>query len=240
MGRTRPRVGRTVGRGVGGGVGRAVGRGVGGGVGGTVGRGVDGGVAVGCGVGCGVDGTVAVGSIVGTGVAVACSGVGVGRCATITSLGNGSELGTFDGSTVGGGSDDDGSVDPDGALEPKDEPGAISLADGSGDVTAFDDGATLAEGGASAIPPRSSGATNPAVSATVARMRFKRPIATTRRARCAVVTVWPGLLRSDRGTAIADRPMVAPGRGFAVPAGGSRSAERDLAPGQVTRPTARR
>jgi hypothetical protein len=49
------------------------------------------------------------------------------------------------------------------------------------------------------------------VRATVARMRFSSPIATTRRARCAVVTVWFGLLLAREESAPRTRWMVAPG-----------------------------
>jgi len=49
------------------------------------------------------------------------------------------------------------------------------------------------------------GPTKPAVRATVARMRFSTPIATTRRARCAVVTVSRGLLDVVERVRSADR-----------------------------------
>jgi hypothetical protein len=55
------------------------------------------------------------------------------------------------------------------------------------------------------------GATRLAVRATVARMRFSTPIATTRRARCAVVTVSPRLLDLVERVRSADGAMVAEG-----------------------------
>jgi hypothetical protein len=45
-----------------------------------------------------------------------------------------------------------------------------------------------AGGDASAIPGRGGDTKSPADRATVARMRLRTPIATTRRARCAAVT----------------------------------------------------
>jgi hypothetical protein len=74
------------------------------------------------------------------------------------------------------------------------------------------------DGVAAGVPPaaatgpgRVGGATKPAVRATVARMRFSTPIATTRRARCAVVTVSPRLLHLVERVRSADPAMVAEG-----------------------------
>jgi len=63
---------------------------------------------------------------------------------------------------------------------------AEPLAPGPDDVSdGLDDGAPEA----TAMPSFGRGAKMPAVSATLARTRFRTPIATTRRARCAEVTV---------------------------------------------------
>ena len=109
-------------------------------------------------------------------------GVGVGPTATITGLADGDVLAGTNGTP-------DGPCDPtDGdcaAVAPGDsaDPLAAGPIDGCGVALA----AAMSRGG-------TFGATTPAVSATVARMRFRRPIATTRRARCAVVTAVMGSL----------------------------------------------
>jgi len=208
-------VARGVGRGVGLAVGFAVGFGVGAAVGFAVGFGV--GAAVGSGVGRRTGGCVGFG-----GVAVGPAGVGtgVGPAATI-----GPSDGDADGSDEG---TDEGTVDPAGSAD--EPPGSLDVGPvvGLGELVLADpDGAIVGLALAAATPPGgdegADGATMPAVRATVARMRFKSPIATTRRARCAVVTVWVGLLpagcrsplagRDDGSTATPyDRPRRAPAR----------------------------
>jgi hypothetical protein len=141
---------------------------------------------VGCGVGCGVAvGGVGVGlgvgfvtgGGVGFGRPVTGSGVALGPRATVGEVGDGvgSADGATDGSLAGvaagvsaGGVAVDGSVladGSDGVLDP-----GVATATGGGDWRA-----TPSTGG--------EGATAPAVSATVARMRLRTPMATTRRAR---------------------------------------------------------
>ncbi len=170
------------------------------------------GVGVACGVGRGVG--FDVGATVGLGVGrriggcVRFGGVAVGPAGVGTGVGPPATIGPSDGDADG--SDDgsaDGSVDGsvDGTLEPAgsdDEPaGSLDVGPGAelGEIEPPDvDGAMAGLALAAATPPGgvegADGATMPAVRATVARMRFKSPIATTRRARCAVVTVWVGLL----------------------------------------------
>lgn len=152
------------------GAGVGVGRGVGWGV--AVGRGV----AVGCGVA--VEVGVAVGLAIGVdvGFGVLPAGVGLGPSATVGGDGDapGVSLGTGDGSedgTSGGealGVSADGSLDGAGADERADDGAEVGTGDGEMRATS---------------PGRVLGATAPAVSATVARMRFNTPMATTSRAR---------------------------------------------------------
>ena len=111
-------------------------------------------------------------------------GVGVGTTATI---------GPSDGAVEADGSVD-GAVD--GAIEGSTD-GPIDEADGSGPPPAMPDGVGLADEDGVTVPDdgpglptmtatpssRRGGATIPAVNATVARMRFRSPMATTRRAR---------------------------------------------------------
>jgi hypothetical protein len=217
----------TLGGCVGAGVGRAVGRGVGRAVGWAVGRAVGCGVTVGRGVGAGVAAGVGVGPVPGPRIggfdAAGGCGVGVGTTATIGLLGAGVADGTGDGSTDAGATDAGGSIDPlgsgdAGGSEPVtllgcgspelDEEGVVAV--GAGGLTA----AELAGVGElpAAIPvPGWAGATNPAVSATVARTRFRRPKATTRRARWAEVTTTGGLLQAGQRGVLGDGPMVAEG-----------------------------
>jgi hypothetical protein len=144
-------------------------------------------------------------------------GVGVGMTATIGLLGVGVGDGTTDGSPEAGGSSDAlgssdaGGSDPDepvgwGSPELVDE-GVAAL--GAGGLT----GAELA-GATDKFPPAIpvpgwGGAMNPAVSATVARTRFRRPMATTRRARWAEVTTTGGLLQAGQQGVLGDGSMVA-------------------------------
>jgi hypothetical protein len=120
-------------------------------------------------------------------------GVGVARG---VGLGVGWDVGLDDGvgpTTTGVLAVGDGSIDAgvDGATTGLAEPAGVGVV-----ATAGDDGASaevVGEPGGglegdwlgAAATPRSGwlGATNPAVSATVARMRFRSPMATTRRAR---------------------------------------------------------
>jgi hypothetical protein len=116
-----------------------------------------------------------VGDVVGPVGSVA-AGVGVGTTATIGPLAAGVAEGSTDGATAEGSTD--GWLDSDGGWLASPGVGLAPL--GSGLVAAAGiDGA----GELTAIPRSGVGATTPAVSATVARMRFKSPIATTRRAR---------------------------------------------------------
>jgi hypothetical protein len=224
-------VGRAVGLGVGWTVGCAVGCAVGRGVGATVGRAVGwtvGGAvacgvgwAVGCAVGRGVGAGVAVGAGVGPppgpsiGGTDAAAGVGVGPTATSGLLGTGVADGTTDGvaSSDPLGSGDTAACDPDGPVgwgaPDSDDPGVVAfVADGLAEPVL----AGAADGFPPAIPvPGWAGATKPAVSATVARTRFRRPMATTRRARWAEVTTTGGLLQAGQRGVLGDGPMVAPG-----------------------------
>jgi hypothetical protein len=206
-------VGRAVGRAVGAGVGFAVGSGVGfavgAGVGFAVGSGVTGvavGLAVGRGVAVGLGATVGEGVCVTTGGAV---GVGVGPPATIGPLGGGATgcvdgdaLAAGKGSVDGGGLCDSGAADSEAPGVVGDWP-AVDVEDGL-DVAAPDDALGAIALGSGELPratPRSgcAGVIRPAVSATVARMRFRSPIATTRRARWAEVTTTEWLLRTGHG-----------------------------------------
>jgi len=194
----------TPGAAVGGGVGRGVGLGVGRGVGLGVGLAV----AVGPGVRVGLGVAVARAVPVGAGVAVARAsvGVGVGPTATITGLEDGLTLGAADPEADGSAEAAAGELG--GALAEPPELGASDArwaAEADGPVVAGDELAA-----AIALGP-GLGTTTPAVNATVARMRFSSPIATTRRARCAVVTVFGGLLRASAGSRPGTRPMVASG-----------------------------
>jgi hypothetical protein len=193
------------------------------GFGSRVGAGV--GRAVGAGVGCGV------GRIVGAGVGVGCGvaagggewppswpstggedriGTGVGPSAVMAPLGVATGDGSVDGS-VDGAFDDVGS----GVTGATDSAGGCVFPglrggelDGPSDA--------LPVGAGVGMPPATSldgpGVTRPAVSATVANTRLRRPMATTRRARWAEVTTteWAP---SDRvhGVHFADGSMVAPG-----------------------------
>jgi hypothetical protein len=143
-----------------------------------VGRGVGWAVgwAVGCAVGRGVGPS-------GGGAVPVEPGVGVGTTATIGASVGAAELGgSADGSTEGrtDGSVEGSTVEADGPA-----PADVPLGDGSVDwdgVSGSDEGAGLP--GITAIPPSGPvGVTKPAVSATVARIRFRSPMATTRRAR---------------------------------------------------------
>ena len=170
-------VGARVGANVGAGVGANVGRGVGGaGVGATVGRGV--GATVGRGVGwAGVGvGWAGVGVGATTGATVGSAGVGVGMTATI-----GPPVGIAveaDGSTDG--SNDEPPVDDVGAALPPPEINGVGSVAGVA-VTGADVG--LGRPTTPATSPGRLGDRNPAVSATVARMRLRSPMATTNRAR---------------------------------------------------------
>jgi hypothetical protein len=206
--------------GVGAGVGRAVGRGVGWAVGRGVGRGV--GWAVGCGVGravgCAVGRGVGAGVVAGDGVgpppgpkiggfdAPGGGGVGVGPTATIGLLGIGVVDGPTEGSTDGVISGDALGSGDTGAFDPDEPVGAGPPVPGEAGAEPLGvDGMTepvlpgVADGFPMAIPGLGwAGATKPAVSATVARTRFRRPMATTRRARWAEVTTTGALLQADR------------------------------------------
>jgi len=153
------------------------------------------GVLVGRGVRLGV------GRAVGWVAGVPC-GVGVGPWAI--SGGAADAPGVSAGDELGVGSAD--GLDAGGPLLPGDAVGDAAgdgEADGPSAVTGVGVAAPTPSGGA-------AGATKPAVMATVARMRFRTPIATTRRARCAVVTVYPeGSLFVERVRS-ADGRMVAP------------------------------
>jgi hypothetical protein len=134
------------------------------------------------GVGSGVGRAVAIET---GGVAVGCvtapPGVGVGASATIgPSVGDGDGDGSTDGPTDGTGSD---GLASDGIGEGAGVFVGSLVADGPGvPVGVPGDGAGVA-GTPATCEAGGVGATNPAVSATVARMRFRRPMATTRRAR---------------------------------------------------------
>jgi len=171
-------------------VGAGVGCGVGRGVGGAVGRGVGGGVdtGVGCGVGTGVDAGVCVGAGVevgravfvapGVGVTAAWVGLGVGPTATTTGLAEALALGSID--PVADGSLEAGPVGAEGTLAEPPEPGDSETLWGAEPDAPAADGEALA----AATPPGPGlGTTTPAVNATVARMRFRSPMATTSRAR---------------------------------------------------------
>jgi hypothetical protein len=155
-----------------------------------VGRGV--GFAVGFVVGFAVGWAVglAVGLAVGRGVATTGGrpafvepGVGVGATATIGPSEGGVEAaGSVDGPGVGAidGSTDGPTDGGDGSVPPPVEADGVGAADEDG-TTAPTDGPGLP---IAAIPSsRWVGPTSPAVSATVARIRFRSPMATTRRAR---------------------------------------------------------
>ena len=111
-------------------------------------------------------------------------GVGVGIPATIGP----SEATGVDADGMGVGSSDDGTADAD-AGGSELEPAGLEVV-GAGDVATPGDEvvgeawAFVGPGLATAMPPPCRvGETNPAVSATVARMRLRSPMATTRRAR---------------------------------------------------------
>lgn len=183
-------------------------------------------MAVGRAVGTGV-GSVAVGLPPGPrtgGVGVTAGGaVGVGPTATMGLLGTGVTDGSTDGGIEGPTAIDPlgcgalGTGDPD-ALVGCDGP---DVRDPEG-VAVSPDGETeaLPAGAADGLPamipdPSGAGATNPAVSATVASTRLRRPMATTRRARWAEVTTTDGLLQAGQLGVLGDGPMVAPGLGIA-------------------------
>jgi len=204
---------------------------------------VDRGVAVAVGEGVGVDAGVWLGVLVGRGVGVEGA---VGRTVGWTvgsDVGVWVELETGAGvgpSAICGGVDegeaaslgDEVGVGSDGALGE-----AVPLDAGVGEagldgwVEGVAGGVALA---AATGPGGVGGATKLAVRATVTRMRFSTPIATTRRARCAVVTVSRGLLDVVERVRSADRAMVAEGsvwrprRWVASPE--PRSRERRLRP----------
>jgi hypothetical protein len=145
-------------------------------VGVVVGRAV--GFDVGVGPGAPLGPGAPVGDVEVVGVGWAPVALGVGPCA-IWSVDAGEGL--DDGAPLG-------DIGPDGSSEPEAPPegAAEPLDPGS------DDGAGTLAGGApeaTAMPSFGPGAKIPAVSATLARTRFRTPIATTRRARCAEVTV---------------------------------------------------
>ena len=137
------------------------------------------GLAVGVGLGVGLD----VGF--GVGLAVGFAAVGVGRGSSVTGWGVGPSA------TVGA----DGVGDASGGVEGSGEPGVVDgvgLASGGVDAAPEDvegvgDAAGVTIGAGVCVERATSdegpGATAPAVSATVARMRFKSPMATTSRAR---------------------------------------------------------
>jgi len=150
--------------------------------------GVGAGVAVGRGVGFGL----AVGFVVGVGLGVGvgpppCArggllapvgGVGVGPSATMGPLG----VALAEGSTDGEGADEPGGVDSGGV-----EPVGPGVADAGAVDSVGLDGTTFEAPGVvvarATSGPVGLGVISPAVNATVARMRFRRPRATTRRAR---------------------------------------------------------
>jgi hypothetical protein len=185
------------------------------------------GVAIGRGVGAGVAAGVGVGRVPGPRIggfdAAGGRGVGVGTTATIGLLGVGVADGTGDGSIDEGATDAGGSGDPlasgdAGVSEPVAPLGCGSPElDDEGVVAVDAGGLTTAEPAGvgefpAAIPvPGWAGATNPAVSATVARTRFRRPRATTRRARWAEVTTTGGLLQAGQRGVLGDGAMVAEG-----------------------------
>lgn len=150
-------------------------------------------------------------------------GVGVGTTATIGLLGVGVADGTCDGSTDAGATDADGSSDPLGSGDVGGSEPVTLLGCGSPELDEEDvvavgaGGLTAAElAGVGELPaaipvPGWAGATNPAVSATVARTRFRRPNATTRRARWAEVTTTGGLLQAGQRESSGTGAMVAEG-----------------------------
>jgi hypothetical protein len=163
------------------GVGRGVGRTVGRGVGWAVGLGVA--WAVGWGVGATGVGV----ETRGVGVAVGTPGVGVGITATIgPPLGEIDAVGKADGTTADGSTDGTTPEELGSGVAPLGVGVAAEVALGAALApTAVapgrEDGAWLP---AAAIPLGGGvGATKPAVSATVARMRLRSPMATTKRAR---------------------------------------------------------
>ena len=193
-------VGRGVGAGVGRGVGLTTGPGVGRGVGRSVGRGVGRGVgaAVGPGTGRlmtgGEDGTW---RGVGNGVGAASEGVGVG-------LAGGGLSGGSDGGDVGDGlagagvvvGEDDGDT-PGPPLEPPDgDPDPVTAGDTEGRAAVSP--VALGPGARNVGTPNA-----PTASASVARIRFRIPRATTSRARWAIVTTDSG---SSSGPGIAAEP----------------------------------
>jgi hypothetical protein len=123
-------------------------------------------------------------------------GVGVGPWATSGPLGAALGAALADGSIEEDGPGDTGGADPDEPGTVGDPPGPV--VDGL-DAVGSEELLGAMTPGFGEVPPamlRSGwvGVTNPAVSATVARMRFRSPIATTRRARWAEVTTTGGLL----------------------------------------------
>jgi hypothetical protein len=174
-------VGATVGVGLGGGVGVGarvgVGLGVGARVGVAVGRAV--GFDVGFDVGAGLGERVGVGALVGD-----VEAVGMGSPPLAPGVGPWAIWSDEAGDAL----DDGGITAPDGSTEPDGLPDGVAepLAPGS-DAVAVGLAAGAAE--PAAMPSFGRGAKIPAVSATLARTRFRTPIATTRRARCAEVTV---------------------------------------------------
>lgn len=197
-------VGRAVGSAVGAGVGWGVGRGVGWAVGRAVGAGVNRGV--GAGVGCTIGGGVEPPGRTG-GLDATEGGVGVGPWATSGPLAVGLAEGSIDadgsGDTMASEADEPGVSDVPAPGEEGDVAvGCVELPDGAVG------GATL---GLTATSGGPGGVNRPAASATVARIRFKSPKATTSRARWAEVTTTDGLLPTGRHGVRGDGPMVAPG-----------------------------
>ena len=141
------------------------GAGVGLGVGFGVGPAVDVGLGVGLAVGL---------AVVGVGRGTSVTGCGVGPWATVGGVGVAEATGSLEGAgTLGL---DDGVALPSGGADAP--PAEV---DGAGELT----GVTIGVGVcvARATSDEGPGATTPAVNATVARMRFKTPMATTSRAR---------------------------------------------------------
>jgi hypothetical protein len=140
-------------------------------------------------------------------------GVGVGPWATSGPLAVGLADGSLDGdgSTDGNGSGETRAPDADGTGVDAPEPGEDGVV-----AVGCDELPVVAELGVMLGPSATrdggpGGVSRPAASATVARMRFRSPKATTRRARWAEVTTTDGLLPTGRHGVRRDDPMVAPG-----------------------------
>src|SRR5215218_11347986 len=141
-----------------------------------VGSGVGRGVAFGMGRG------VASGVARGVGAVVACAGVGVGRTATITPVGDGDGTvdadgpGEADGPIDGPGTPGEGGADAGGAWVGPSSP--LGTADPDGPASL----GVAAGDGRPATPRSVGGMPKPTASANVARTRFRTPRAMTRRA----------------------------------------------------------